>query len=100
MEFQQYEADIRWINATLKTAKSENLQKISIHFSTVLLLTNLVDPIDETICLEWQELDHLLVNLWTTRSVRLELTYEKRGGGIGLGVPVPKLLPELTRRGF
>jgi hypothetical protein len=100
VEFQQYEADIRWINATLKTAKSENLQKISIHFSTVLLLTNLVDPIDETICLEWQELDHLLVNLWTTRSVCLELTYEKRGGGIGLGVPVPKLLPELTRRGF
>ena len=100
MEFQQYEADIRWINATLKTAKSENLQKISIHFSTVLLITNLVDPIDETICLEWQELDHLLLNLWTTRSVRLELTYEKRGGGIGLGVPVPKLLPELTRRGF
>lgn len=43
MEFPLYEADIKWVNAMLRTAKFKNLQKINIHFSNVLL----VDPIDD-----------------------------------------------------
>ena len=58
------------------------------------------DLIDEATRLEWQDLDHLLVRLWTTLSILPVFTYEKRGGGTGSGLLVPELLPELVKKGI
>ena len=100
VEFRLREPNIGWINATLQTARSKNLQQITIHFFSPLPHI-FPGPINETTRWEWQDLDHLLVRLWTTFSIRLVFVYtQKKEGGTGSGVPVPKLLPELASRGF
>ena len=58
------------------------------------------DPVDAMTRLKWQELDHLLVQLWTTRSIRSAFTHDITGIGTSLGALVQKLLPELVSRGF
>ena len=95
IEFRPYEPNVSWINATLQTARSKDLREIIIHIPTTLFRS-----IDETTRLEWQDLDHLLVWLCTTRSVRPVFTYEKSGEGSGPEERVPELLPELVSRGF
>ena len=94
-EFRLREPIVGWINATLQTARSKNLRQITIHIPAIFLRS-----VDETTRLEWQDFDHLLVRLWTTRSIRPVFTYEKKGAGTGPGELVPKLLPELVSRGF
>ena len=56
-------------------------------------------PVDEATRQEWQELDHLLVHLWTTCSICPVFTYEKTVGLTASRVLVPELLPEPTRMG-
>jgi hypothetical protein len=91
--FQLRESYINWINATLQTARSKSLRHIIIHIPAAFR-----GSIDETTRLEWQDLDHLLVRLWTTRSIRPVFTYEK-GAETSFRALVPKLLPELMSRG-
>ena len=99
IEFRLYTPGVGWINRTLQTAESKKLRQITIH-SPMASISNVLDlPITEMARLEWQNLDHLLLQLWTTRSIRPVFTYGKRKGGNGSGMLVPGLLPELTSRG-
>ena len=60
---------VQWIITTLQTAKTEHLQQITI-------LTRFpFDGFVETDRPEWQELDHLLVQLWTSRSIIPNIKY-------------------------
>ena len=43
---------------------------------------------------EWRDFDSLLVQLWTSRSIRPEITFISFGVGLGRA-----LLPELTNKG-
>ena len=94
VEFRLRQPYLGWINATLQTARSKNLGQITIHFPCFF-----INLINETTPLEWQELDHLLVQLWTRCSIRPVLTHEN-GQGTDPALVVAKLLPELTSRGF
>ena len=76
----------------IQTVKSKTLQRITIHLHSATIR----DPIEE-VAQGWQDLDHLLVRFWTSRSVRLRLVYE---GGNYLRDHAPSLLPELTKRGL
>ena len=97
VEFQPREPRIGWIIVALRTIESNTtLWLITINFTPVY--THPI-PVDEATRQEWQELDHLLVHLWTTRSIRPVFTYEKAAELTASGVLVPELLPELTRRG-
>ena len=100
VEFQLYELKVGWINTALHTATSKSLYQITLCFPNSSLLDIIPNLIKEGSCLEWQDLDHLLVQLWTIHSVCPVFTYEKMEGWIGSGVLVPKLLPELTSRGI
>jgi hypothetical protein len=85
-------AGVQWITAALQTIQSEKLQRITIHpcRSVPALL------IMEAVRQEWQDLDRLLVQLWTSCLIRPKIVYAT---GSGLGGLAPTLLPELTRRG-
>ena len=84
------------ITMALQTIESKKLQHITIH----LYNTTLEDPVEEMDHREWQDLDHLLVQLWTSHSIRPQAAYEVVGGGKDLRDHAPSLLPELTRRGL
>jgi hypothetical protein len=85
LSFQCGAGTVRGITAALKTVRSKHLQQIVIHpYGT------LVDPVEERILREWQDLDRLLAQFWTTHSIRPEIVYEVRDGR--------RLLPELARR--
>jgi len=85
----------QWVTTIVKTAKSENLQQI-----TIVSFAATVTQIEETVYQQWQDLDHLLVQLWTSRSIRPRVVYKRTGGGDGMRDAASRLLPELTRRGF
>jgi hypothetical protein len=94
VKFRWNKPNIQWITTALGTAKSEHLRHVTIRSSA-----SFVDPIEETVRRAWQDLDHLLIRLWTSRSVRPEIEYEEKKEGNGLGQVTPSLLPELTGRG-
>jgi hypothetical protein len=79
----------------LQTVQSEHLQQITIH-----PYTTFADLTEESARQEWQDLDRLLVQFWTLRSIRLQIKYEVGKGGNDLRAFAPSLLPELTRRGL
>ena len=92
-----YYRNIQWITTAIKTIESKNLQQIAI-FSYAS--TPISFQIKEAVRQEWQDLDHQLVQLWTSHSIRPKIMYRRGQGGAdearGL---VQRLLPELTRRG-
>lgn len=94
IDIRLHEPNIRWITTTLRTAKLENLRQITIY-----LLCTCFFPVVQAARLERQDLDHLLIKLWTARSIRPLLTCDgvdaRRNGEV-----IPKLLPGLTSRGF
>jgi hypothetical protein len=76
---------------TLETVQSKDLRQITIHsYGTFASL------IGEAARQEWRNLDRLLVQFWTSRSIRPKIVYRE---GKGLNDLVPSLLPELTGRG-
>jgi len=81
--------------AALQTVESKALRWVTIHPYAVIPQ----DPIEET-AQEWQALDRLLIQLWTSRSVRSQLLYGRDEGGSYLRDHASCLLPELTRRGL
>ena len=48
---------------------------------------------------EWQDLDHLLDQLWTSRSICPKIMYEQGEVANGLGELVLSLLPKLASKG-
>ena len=85
---------VQWITTTLQTAGSTNLQQIIIRSSTTTEAS-----IAELVYREWEDLDRVLLQLWTSRSIRPKIGYQGRKGGCDLRELVLKLLPELTSRG-
>ena len=86
---------VKWITKTLQTAKSEYLEQI-----TIFVPSSATNPVPATVNSEWEDLDHLLVQLWTSRSVRPRLGYMKKLECDDMEAWVPILLPELTSRGI
>ena len=75
----------RWINTAMETIKSEDLEQVTIVSQHV--------HVDHR---EWGDLDRLLAQLWTSRSIRPTITFSREGKMMGLA---PELLPKLTKEG-
>ena len=88
LEFFPLTLDVPWITRSLVTAKS--LRKIVIQFYS----RSNFSPAVEATRPEVQDLDRALVQLWTSRSIRPEITFISFGVGLGRA-----LLPELTNKG-
>ena len=86
---------IQWIATTLQTVKSGSLQSIAIWPDN-----NVPEVVGEAVYQEWNHLDRLLVQFWTSHSIRPQVAYVSGKGGKDFGCDVPSLLPELTRRGL
>ena len=82
---------VRWITMTLRTVQSRALQRIDVYFWIPYIRFT---PTEEELR-EWHELDHLLVQLLTSRSILPTITCRTALEGL-----MPRLLPELTRRGI
>ena len=96
MEFRGRDStSIRWITVALQTVKSKNLRQITIHSPLTI-----PDPAGEVARREWQDLDHLLVQFWTSNSIRSQVMYEPEEGRKDITDHASSLLPELTRRGL
>jgi len=80
---------------TLQTAQSINLQQITIRSSTTV-----GKPIVESAYQVWQDLDRLLLQFWTSHSIRPKIVFKDGEEGCNLRYLVQKLFPELTRRGI
>ena len=79
----------------LQTVGSKNLRQITIH--PYIASSN--DPIEEETRQDWQDLDLLLVRLWTSHSIRPRFIYGPDWRGKEARNYAPSVLPELTRRG-
>ena len=89
--------DAQWMAVALQTIKSKRLRQITINpYGTAFVL----NATEEMIYREWEDLDRLLIQLWTSRSIRPKVVYEVRGEERSLGKYAPNLLPELTRGGL
>jgi hypothetical protein len=84
---------IQQLTMALQTVQSKNLQQITIRpYNT---FTNLNE---EAVGQEWRDLDLLLVQFWTSRSIRPKIKHQV--GENDFKVFAPGLFPELTRRGL
>ena len=66
------------------------------------MVTSCVAPpnsVEEMVRQEWQDLDHLLVQLWSSRSICPKISYMERRVAKGLGKLVLSLLPNLAGKG-
>lgn len=87
-------SNIHWVIAGLRTVESKNLQHITIHLKTPPGIRNSLDQRD------WQDLDQLLVQSWTSHSIRPQLVYSPNSRGEETRNHTPSLLPEMTKRGL
>jgi hypothetical protein len=87
--------DVQRVTTALQTVQSKHLQQITIHPCGIL-----TKSVEETVLRRWQDLDRLLVQFWTSHSIRPMIKYEVRKGGDAMRAFTPSLLPELTRRGL
>ena len=86
---------VQWIITTLQTTATRNLRYITLH--SYSRHTFDIDRMDPTVLQGWQDLDRLLVQMWTSHSIRPSITYVEFNGGLG-GVATI-LLPKLTGAG-
>jgi len=95
VEFACRKSDIQWIAMTVQTATSKSLRQITIN-----LRLGPLDQTGERVHRELQDLDHLLVRLWTSRSIHPEVTYRTSKGEHDIKGLASNFLPELAGRGF
>jgi len=88
--------NINWITAALRTVGSKHLQHITIRLHTATL-RGTTEEMDHR---EWQDLDRLLVQFWTSHSIRPRLVHSPNSVGRNVRDRAPSFLPELTRRGL
>jgi len=86
---------VQWITAALQTVNSKTLQSITIDQDG-----GRPETIGEGFHKEWQDLDRLLVQFWTSHSIRPQMMYVAWEGRKDLRDCRSSLLPELTRRGL
>jgi len=65
----------QWVTTTVKTAKSKNLRHIAVNSFAINMAS-----IEGAVHREWEDLDHLLDQLWTSHSIRPRVIY-RRGTG-------------------
>jgi hypothetical protein len=94
VEFRCARSNVQWIATALQTIKSENLQQITIN------LFPASGRVGEAVRREWLNLDRLLTQFSTSRSIRPKIVYVEREGGADLKNLALSLFPELTRRGI
>jgi len=81
---------VDWVTRALHTAKSKNIQRISLDLSRNVFW--------QTILNEWSHLDHLLVQFWDLYSPSLQVMYESTRGWEDLRNHVARVLPVLMSR--
>ena len=96
VEFRWKQLEIQWITTSLQTAQSPNLRQITITLESLFVS---IGSVGEAIHREWRDLDRLLVQLWTSRSILPKIGYRRQICGDDLRDFTPSLLPELTSRG-
>ena|ERR1700753_2942989 len=84
---------IQWITMTLQATKSEILRRITIRLISVHL-----SSAEGKVHSELHDLDHLLAELWTSRSVLPKVELKIMEGRIS-GELVASLFPKLTSMG-
>jgi len=82
----------QWISKTLRTARPENLQLLSLELPHSV-------AVEGAIRQEWLDLDSLLVEFWVSHSLRLVIRAAENGGK-ELRDYVARFLPELAGRGI
>ena len=87
---------VRWITRALRSVKSNGLQRITLR-SDLYTFTN---PIQEATYQEWWDLDRLLVQFRTSRSICPKVVYEIKCEEEEMRGYALNMLPELTRRGL
>jgi len=92
-------ANVRWISKALHTARSGDLQRISLELPRHRQVA-IEHATWETVHQEWADLDHLLVQFWASHSLRPKVMYESGKWGKEMRDYATMLLPELTRRGI
>ena len=95
LAFRCVRPNVQWVTKALQTVESEDLRLITFRPGPDTFL-----QLPESIRQQWQDLDRLLVQFWTSHSIRTKVTYQARGRGDDLTDHLPSLLPELTRRGL
>ncbi|KAF9780797.1 hypothetical protein BJ322DRAFT_283637 [Thelephora terrestris] len=83
--FRCTDLDVQWITTALRTAKFENIQRISLDI-----------PRDGMSHPGWSELDSLLVRFWTSRPRRVDVVCDSADGSEGAVEHVAGLLPQIT----
>ena len=96
--FQCRQSNVQWIAEALQTVESKNLERITVRPDSYFFPYNITEP-DRR---QWHTLDRLLVQFWTSHSIRPKVTYE--AGAVATRKDIrdhaPSLLPELSRRGL
>ena len=96
LEFYLSTETVQWITRTLQSAKSEHLQRITISTTSF----SFSDLDQATVRHGWEDLDHVLVQLWTSYSVHPRIKCAKTLEFEYVEGQVQVLLPELTSRGI
>ena len=96
LEFAWTTQNAQWIATILQTITSRNLRYITLHSCSQDPFD--IDRMDQTVRQGWQNLDFLLAQMWTSRSIYPRVTYLEFDGGLGSVAAI--LLPQLTGRGL
>ena len=86
--------NIGWIIKNLQTTESTKLQQISIK-STL----DLEPRVEQSVGQEWQDLDCLLIQLWTSRKICPKIQFRSKMGR-DTKEYVQGLVPQLVKGGF
>lgn len=97
LEFVCKEPNVKWVSAVLHTAEVKNLRSISLVLSRHSARRTSVSALFHQ---GWVALDRLLVQLWTSYSLRPKLMYDWADRGKDLECDVERLLLESTRGGI
>jgi len=102
--FQQLSLEVGWITLALRTItpNQRDLRRISIEVPTSLPHPRTKKRIGQEIYGQWLELDHILVQLWESHSIRLRFTRKTWGQKFQNTMEdcLGYLLPEATKIGM
>jgi len=97
---------IEWITEAIRTITPEHrdLQQITVYVPYSLSISNHDTNTPQTLqatSMQWSDLDHLLVQLWESRSIRPRVGCSwSRGEGEHTDDCIAYLFPEITKRGI
>lgn len=91
-----HQAGVRFIVEALQTVEPKDLQGITLQSDT-----SMVHGFEEPVRQEWLDLDRLLVQFWTSCSIRPKFMYDVgQGTGMDMMDYASRVMPELARRGL